>query len=357
MALCKPMEIHGRLMVFDASPEGYQEFSRKVCKYLNIRLAQCKIEKFKDGDTNIVIDESVRGADVFVFQSYVPPIGERKYELELLLDALIMGGGANRVHVIMPFLFGSRGERRTRSRQPIPTLVFGKSLRGRGVQGVVTLDVHTTVIGSLYNALDLRFENLEFEFLAANYLIEKEIHEFKDVVLGSADIGGAKKLKKVRDIIAKETETLLPVAFADKYRPEANVAEVNTIVGDVKGKIVYLIDDIGDTMGSIYSAGKAYKDSGAEKVYAILCHPVLGAGSEANMKKIFEEDIVEGICFGNTVPLKAFAKNHPKIRQIDLQPFIGEAIRRIHHDISISGLHKYREIMKAYKRAMLEEFE
>jgi ribose-phosphate pyrophosphokinase len=351
------MEKYGRLMVFDASPEEHQIFSKKVCKYLNINLAPCKVEKFKDGDTNIIIDESVRGADVFVFQSYVPPIGERKYELELLLDAILHGGGANRVHVILPFLFGSRGERRTRARQPIPALVFGKSMRGRGVQGIVTIDVHTTVIGSLYNALGLNFENLQFEFIAANLLIDRGVQDFNHTVLGSVDIGGAKKIKKVRDIIAKEVGTLLPVAFADKYRPEPNVAEINTIVGDVKGKTVYLIDDMGDTLGSLYSAAKAYKNHGAEKIYVILSHPVLGQGAEVNLDKIFKENLVEEIYFGNTIPMKDYGRNHPKIKQTEIEPFVGEAIRRIHHDISISGLHKYREIMKAYAHARLEQFE
>jgi len=350
------MDKYGRLLVFDASPEGSQEFSKNVCKFLNINLSPCKIEKFKDGETNIIIDESVRGADVFVFQSYTPPIGERKYELELLLDAIIHGGGANRVHVIFPFLFGSRGERRTRARQPIPTLVFARSMKGRGVQGIVTIDVHTTVIGSIYNALQLNFENLQFEFIAANLLISKGVDSIQNVVLGSADIGGAKRLKKVRDIIADEVGTLLPVAFADKYRPEPNVAEIGTIIGDVKGKIIYLIDDIGDTLGSVYSAAKAYKEHGAEKIYAIICHPVLGEGADINLNRIFEEDLVEEFYFGNTMPLKSYAKNNPKIKTISLEPFIGEAIRRIHHDISISGLHKYKTIIKTYQHSSLEGF-
>lgn len=350
------MEKYGRLIVFDASPEEYQEFSKNVCKYLNITLSKCKVEKFKDGETNIVIEESVRGADVFVFQSYIPPIGERKYELELLLDAIVHGGGANRVHVVLPFLFGSRGERRTRARQPIPTLVFGKSMKSGGVHGIVTIDVHTTVIGSLYNALDLNFENLQFEFIASNLIITRAKNEMNNIILGSADIGGAKKLKLVRNIIAQETNVLLPIAFADKYRPEPNVSEINTIIGDVKGKIVYLVDDMGDTLGSIFSAAKAYKEKGALKVYSILCHPVLGSGSEEKLKKIFEEDLIEEVIFGNTIPLKEFAKNHPKVKRVPLEPFIGEAVRRIHSDMSISGLHKYDEIMRAYDRLSLQGF-
>jgi len=349
------MDKYGRLVIFDASPYGCQEFSKNVCKYLNVSLSSCKVEKFKDGETNIIIEDSVRGADVFVFQSYTPPIGERKYELELLLDAIVHGGGANRVHVVLPFLFGSRGKRRTRARQPIPTLVFGKSMRGRGVHGIVTVDVHTTVIGSLYNALDLGFENLQFEFIVANIIMTKT-KDMNQIVLCSADIGGAKKIKKVRDIIAQETNILLPVALADKYRPQPNVSEINTIIGDVKGKTVYLIDDMGDTMGSIKSAAKAYKEQGAEKIYVILCHPVLGEGSEERLKQIFDEDLVEEIIFGDTIPLKDFTKNYPKIKRVPLEPFVGEAIRRIHEDISISGLHKYDQIMSTYQRLNLEGF-
>lgn len=342
---------YGKLAIFDISPIECQEFSNNVCRILQTSLRKCKVEKFKDGDTDINIEESVRGTDIFVLQSYVPPQGERLYELSLFLDAVNAGGSASRTNVVFPYTFGSRGERRTRARQPVPTIAVAKKLKSYCVDTVITVGIHTTAIGSIYNALDLSFENLEFEYVAANFIIPR-IKE--NTVLGSADVGGLKRVKRLRNIIAEQTKIKLPVAVADKYRPKANEAEIDDIIGNVDCAEVYIVDDIGDTLGTLISASRAYKNKGAKEIYSILTHPVLGKGAEENLNKIFDECLVKEIFFGNTIPLKYFAIEREEIKLIPIEPFVAEAIHRVHIDESISALHCYNKIIEAYNKIRLD---
>ncbi len=343
---------YGELAIFDVSPEDCQDFSKNVCKILNVKLGNCAVKKFKDGETDIEINDSVRGKNVFVLQSYVPPLGERKYELELFMDAAGVGGCANRVNVVMPYLFGQRGDRQTRARQPVPSGVVAKDLMNQA-SSVLCVDVHNKGIQTVYNALGIRFEHLEFSYVAASLVIRR-LQTDDNVFIGTVDVGGVKRARVVRDIIAHEYEKtkrqmILPLAIADKHRPKANVAEINTIIGDVKSKDGFIIDDIGDTLGSLKNAVKAYKEAGANNLYVFLCHPVLSPGSEENLTEMIKNGWVNTIYFGNTVPIKPFVKKFgDKIKIIPLEPFVAEAIKRIHFDISISGLHEYEQIMKVY---------
>lgn len=342
---------YGELAIFDVSPKEHQEFSKNVCKLLDINLGNCEVKKFDDGETDIDIVDSVRGKNVFVFQSYIPPIGERKYELEQFMDAAGAGGCANRINVVMPYLFGQRGDRQTRARQPVPAGIVAKDLQNQAAS-VLCVDVHNKGIQTFYNLLGIRFEHLEFSYLATSLLIER-LKEDDNVFLGTADIGGIKRARSSRDIIAHEYERngqqmILPLAIADKHRPKANVAEIHAIIGDVKGKDGFIIDDIGDSLGTLKDAGRAYKEAGVNKLVALLCHPVLSRKAEQNLKEIFDKKLFDTIYLGNTVPLKPFVKDFDKIKIIPLEPLVAEAIRRIHLDISISGLHEYEKIMQVY---------
>ncbi len=185
---------YGPLALFDISPSGAQTFAATVAKILQSNLRECTVEKFPDGETDIQIPGSVRGRDVFVFQSHVRPQGERLYELMNFVDAVKTGGSARRVTVVMPYLFGQRGERRTRPRQPVPAAVTAKSLYANGADNILAVCVHTTVIGTIYNTTNLRFENFEFEHLVANYVLNHATDS--SVVIASPDVGGPFVLKK-----------------------------------------------------------------------------------------------------------------------------------------------------------------
>lgn len=350
---------YGSLALFDVSPPEAHSFAYNVGQVLCNQLKNVEVRKFADGETDIDIPRSVRGKDVYVFQSYIPPLGERLYELENFLDAVTMGGSARRVTVVLPYLFGSRGERRTKPRQSVPTLVVAKNLHNHGASRVVTVCVHTTAIGSIYNAVGLGFENLEFEHLAVNYILNHAGEQ--PIVIGSPDVGGAPRVRAVRKILMGSVPEYVrggleaALAFADKYRPAPNVAEVNEITGNVEGKSVYIVDDIGDTVGTLAAAAKAYRVKGAREVRALLCHPVLSSGKEGkkgaeeNLKDMLDNGIVDEVIFGNTIPLKPFTAQYTHVRVIPIEPFVAEAIMRLNADESVSGIHDYSQIVRAYQ--------
>ncbi|MEK6857430.1 MAG: ribose-phosphate diphosphokinase [Nanoarchaeota archaeon] len=348
------------LEVFDISPESASEFGNRVCeiliqKKLIDKKSECNITKFKDTETDITIPKSVRGKDIYVFQSYTAPLGERLHELYYFLD-VVSSAGAKRVNVVLPFLFGSRGERRTRARQPVPSIVIAKNLQSNGANNVITVDVHTKSVCSIYNACKLCFENLDVEYVIGNFLINNiSQSDLKNVVLASPDSGGVKRVEDIQRIIDARTQILFPIAHAQKYRPEPNAAEVKSIVGEVNGKILYLMDDIADTLNTIVASVEAFEKKGVKEINIICTHPVFSKGFEKNIGILFEKEIVKKIFFGNTIPLKSeLDLTHPKISFFALEPFVAEAIERHHKNQSMSSLHDYDTIVDAYENSKVK---
>ena len=348
------------LEVFDISPENTSNFGKRVCDILSSKgmiekISESEVTKFKDTETDIHISKSVRGKDIYVFQSYVPPLGERLHELYYFLDD-VSNAGAKRVNVVLPFLFGSRGERRARARQPVPSLVIAKNLQINGANNVITVDVHTKTVGSIYNARGLCFENLDVEYVIGNFLINNiPQNNLENIVLASPDSGGVKRVEEIQKIIESRTKIIFPVAYAQKYRPEPNAAEIKSIVGEVNERTIYLIDDIADTLGTFVASVEAFEKKGAKEINIICTHPVLSKGFENNLKILFEKEIVKKIIFGNTIPLKTeLDLSNPKLYFFALEPFVAEAIERHHKNMALSGLHDYDTIVDAYENSKIK---
>lgn len=345
------MSNYGKIAIVDVSPDN--AFSQHVAKLVDVPPHQTLVDKFKDGETNIRIAESVRGRDVYIFQSYTPPIGERLYELLNGISATQSGGDANRVTVVMPYCFGMRGERPTGPRQSTQAVVVARTLYAMGVDKVITVGLHTESVGSIMLAAGergVKVEHLSFEPLAANYIINtaKE-HNLKNIVIASPDAGGTRRIREVRRIVDKYSDLKVDLAIGDKQRRQHDQSEVLQIIGDVKGKSVFLYDDIGDTLGTLCAAVQAIKSYGASEVFIINVHPVFGKGYERNLDALCEDRRVKEIVFGNTIPLKEEALLCPKLRIVPIEPFIAEAIKRINQDQSMSELHHYKEIMKIFE--------
>jgi ribose-phosphate pyrophosphokinase len=356
------------LAVYDLSPlpEGINadknpntKFSRNVCEILGMNPSAVKIDEFKDGERDPVIPDSVRKKKIFVFQSYIKPYGERKYELELFLDAVGMGGGNKEgVIVVWPYAFGSRGERRTRSRKAAPTLVWAKALGSYKVDTLLTGGIHSENVGTTYNMAGVYFEHLEFEIVASNYIL-RNYHQNGSVAVLSPDKGGIKRIRRIEKILtSEEVKTLeevnidnVMIGSADKIREKDDEIEGSNLLDSVSGYDVLIVDDIGDTLGSLYDAAKNCRTNGAKSVRALLYHATLGEGYEKNMKRIFDEKLVDEIVFGNTVPIKDFARDHPNVKILPFEPLFAEAIKRIHENRSMSELFTYGGIMDVYDRA------
>ncbi len=345
------MSNYGKIAIVDVSQD--QEFSSKVAKLVGVSPHKTIVDKFKDGETNIQIAESVRGRDVYIFQSYTTPIGERLYELLNGISATQSGGDASRITVVMPYCFGMRGERPTGPRQSTQAVVVARTLYAMGVDKIITVGLHTESIGSIMLAIGergVKVEHLSFDPLAANYIINtaKE-HNLRNIVIASPDAGGTKRIREVRKIVDKHSNLKVDLAIGDKQRRQHDQTEVLQIIGDVKGKSVFIYDDIGDTLGTLCGATQAIKSYGASEIFIVHVHPVFGKGYEKNLERLCDDKFVKQIVFGNTVPIKEDALAYEKLNTIPVQPFVAEAIKRINADRSMSELHNYEEIMKIYE--------
>lgn len=353
------MSNYGNIAIVDVSPN--KEFSSDVGKLIEVTPHNTLVDKFKDGETNIKIEESVRGRDVYIFQSYTPPIGERVYELLNGISATQSGGDARRVTVVMPYCFGMRGERPTGPRQSTQSVVVARALYAMGVDKVITVGLHTDAIGSIMLATGekgVKLEHLAFEPLAANYIMKTAAeHKLRNIVIASPDTGGTKRIREVRRIIDKYSRGVIEkdrsidvdLAIGDKQRRHHDRTEILEIIGDVKGKSVFLYDDIGDTLGTLYGAVQAIKGRGASELFLVMVHPVLGQGYERNLEKLCNDKFVKEIVFSNTIPIKEHALECDKLRIIPVQPFVAEAIKRVNQDLSMSELHHYKEIVKLFE--------
>ncbi len=341
---------YGEIAIFDVSPKNENPFARNVCEILGVELKAIDVDKFLDGETDLTFNDSVRGRDVYVFQFYVGAKGERKTELEYFCDAAKSGGAANRVTAVLPYVLGQRGERRTRARQPIPALVIANGLKANGADGIVGVGIHSEALGSIYSAVGLAFEKLEFEYLVANYIINN--YE-TGVCIGSPDIGGSVRAHNLGEIVEQNSSLDTSLAIAYKRKPSKEQPEITEVIGNLEGKNVVTIDDISSTFGTITASAKAFRERGASKITAAVCHPVLVEGSINKLEEALSGGLLDLMVFGNTIPVPEQVIKHPKIKVIPLEPFVAEAIRRIHFDESISGLHKYPQIVEAYKKQKL----
>jgi len=350
---------NGPIGIVDVSPNGNHAFSAIVSLMLGIKPIETKVKKFSDGEVDIDIDGSVRGTDVFLFQSYVAPVGERKYEFENTVSAARSGGGARRITAVWPYCFGMRGERQTRPRQSVPIEVWARSAYAMGVEQIVTVGLHTDVIKTIFRAVGerggIKVEDLPFEPLAANYIMQSAIaRDLTDIVVASPDSGGTKRAEKVLELIAQNSSLRPDLAIGHKYRSPDEQTTPLRLVGDVAGKSVFIYDDIAGTLGTIEGATRMVEDAGAKDITLLFIHPVLGKGYEESLERLAANPKIREIVFGNSIPLKSAALNCPKVREIPLEPFVAEAIRRLNANESMSDLHKYGTIVEIYER-MREE--
>ena len=301
------------------------ELAKEISKRTNIPLAEIELENFSDGEIHFRAKESVRGCYVYLIQSTCYPSTKHYLELFIALDAL-KRASVREITVIMPYYGYSRQDRKAQSREPITAKLMADLLQTAGADRVVCLDLHAAQIQGFFN---IPIDN----FSAIPILSEEFLKlKLKDVVVVSPDHGGVVRALNFSKFIGVSS-----LAIIDKRRPKANVAEVFNIVGDVKGKIAIIVDDIIDTAGTLVAAAKALVENGATKVYAVATHAVLSGSA---YEKI-ENSCIEQVVVTNTIPL---SKKSAKINQISVAPLLSEAILRLINQESVSGIFKVPNI-------------
>lgn len=308
------------LMLF--SGNANPSLAAKVAAQLGVLLGKSDCQKFSDGEVAVEIHENVRGKDVFIIQPTCAPTNDNLMELLVLTDAL-RRASASRITAVVPYFGYARQDRRVRSaRVPITAKVVADMMVRVGVDRVLTVDLHAEQIQGFF---DCPVDNV---YGAPILVSDIERQRYENLLVVSPDIGGVVRARAV----AKSLDTDL--AIIDKRRPQANVAEVMNIIGDVEGKTCLMIDDIIDTAGTLCTAAEALKDHGATKVVAYCTHPVLSGPAIERINSAALDELV----VTDTIPLSEAGEECERIRVISMAGVLAESIRRVSNEESISAM-------------------
>ena len=303
------------------SGNANRELTEQICKYVEIPLGRLEVSVFSDGEIYAEIGENVRGVTCFVVQPTCSPANQNLMELLVIVDAL-KRASAGSIIAVVPYFGYARQDRKTKPRTPISAKLVADLMETAGIQRLVSIDLHA---GQIQGFFDIPVDHLFAMPVAIDYLRERV---GQSCVVVSPDAGGVERARAY----AKRLGASL--AIVDKRREKANVSEVMNIIGDVKGKVAVLVDDIVDTAGTLTQAAKAIVDAGATSVYAFATHGVLSGPA---IERITNSPLTE-LVVTDTIPLRPEAKACGKIRSLATARLLGEAIKRIHHGDSISSL-------------------
>ncbi|SEJ56620.1 ribose-phosphate pyrophosphokinase [Propionispira arboris] len=296
------------------------KLARDVAAHIGVELCNAYVGHFNNGETQVMIDESVRGKDVFIIQPTCQPVNDSLMELLIMVDAC-KRASANNITAVVPYYAYARQDRKTRGREPISAKLVANLMATAGVNRVITVDLHA---GQIQGFFDIPVDHLAAVPVLADYLSKKEL---QDVVVVSPDLGGVTRARKLADRLQA------PIAIIEKRRPKPGCAEVMNLIGDVKGKTAVMIDDIVDTAGSLCEAAKALSNMGVKSVYACCTHAIL---SDPAVQRI-EDSTIEQLIITNSIPLPK-DKESKKIVTLSIADALGDAIVRIFTRQSVSQL-------------------
>ncbi len=295
--------------------------AKEIAFYLGIPLGDAFVATFSDGEINVKINENVRGMDVFAVQPTSSPVNHNLMELLLMIDAF-KRASAKRITAVIPYYGYARQDRKAQPRVPITARLVADLITTAGAARVLTVDLHAGQIQGFFN---VPVDNLFATPVLFDYL--KDIGLDNPVVI-SPDAGGVERARAFSKRLGGS------IAIIDKRRSAPNVAEVMNIIGDVKGRDALLLDDMIDTAGTITKAVDAIKRNGAKKVMAACSHAVLSGPA---IKRLNESEL-DKVVVTNTIAMDGKQKECPKLKVLTVAPLIGEAIKRIHDESSLSSL-------------------
>jgi len=303
------------------SGNAHPALAGEICKVLGVPLGKANIDRFPDGEVRLQISENVRGTDVFVIQPTCSPVNENLMELLIMLDAF-RRASANRITAVIPYYGYARQDRKDRPRVPISSKVVADLLTSAGANRVLALDLHASQIQGYFN---IPVDHLYGTPVTVAYFRTLRL---KNVVVVSPDPGGVERARA----FAKKLNA--PLAIIDKRREDAHTVEIMNVIGDVKGKICLMVDDMIDTGGTLVRGSKALREKGAQKVYACCTHGVF-AGDAIN--KICHAPF-EQVVVTNSIPLSAEGQKCKMIKTLTVAPLLAHAIKSIHDETSVSKL-------------------
>lgn len=307
-----------KVSLFDCG--AHPALSHEVADLLDVRVGDMTVTHFSDHETRVVVSDSVRGSDVYLMQPTCAPVNEHIMNLLIVLDS-VRRASANTISAIIPYFGYSRQEKKTKGREPITAKLVANLLMVAGAQRIITFDLHTNAIQGFF---DIPVDHLSAIPLLASYFISKGLED--DIVIVSPDAGGVARARE----FAKRLDASL--AIIDKRRPKPNQAEMTHLIGDVRGKVAILVDDLIDTAGTIAEASRLLDRHGAREVFACATHAVFSGPA---IERLQDTPLTE-VVVTDTIP--TVGKEFDRLKVLTVAPMISEAIYRINHNISISTL-------------------
>lgn len=312
------MEDTSKLKIFTGN--AHPALAQEICDYIGVPLGKAVCGRFNNGEIQVMVNESVRGKDVFIVQPTGAPVNDNLMELLIMVDAM-KRASARHITVIVPYYGYARQDRKTRGREPISAKLVADLMSTAGVTRVVTMDLHA---GQIQGFFDVPVDHLMSTSILAKYIKSMKL---ENLTIVSPDLGGVTRARELADRLGA------PIAIIEKRRPEPGVAKVMNIIGTVKDRSCVLVDDIVDTAGSLCEGAKALDKAGAMGVYAAVCHPVLTDPATERVKN----SCLKQLIVTNSLPIEDY-KKQTKLKVLSVAPLLGEAIMRIFHDASVSSL-------------------
>jgi ribose-phosphate pyrophosphokinase len=310
---------YGELKLFAGS--AHPQLSKEIAEMLGLPLGQARLQRFPDTEVSFQIDENIRGTDVFVVQPTSAPVDEHILELCVMMDAFRRSSAA-RITAVIPYYGYARQDRKDKPRVPISAKLVANLLTAAGANRVLTMDLHKAQIQGFF---DIPVDHLFAAPVIIDYCARLN---YPDLTIVSPDAGGAERARAYAKRLGGE------LAIVDKRRSEDGTAEVMNVVGDVQGRTCILQDDIIDTAGTIQKAAQALKDAGAQRVLACAVHGVLSGPAIDRIEK----SPLDQLIVTNTIPLSEAARRCKKIVVLSVARLLGQAIRNIHEETSVSSL-------------------
>ncbi|HVR44656.1 MAG TPA: ribose-phosphate pyrophosphokinase [Thermoanaerobaculia bacterium] len=311
--------MYGPLKVF--SGRAHPSLAHEICELLEVEPGKISLYNFSDGESYAQIDENVRGADVFIVQPTCPPVNENLLELLIMLDAF-KRSSASRITSVLPYYGYARQDRKDKPRVPITSKLVADLISAAGADRVLTMDLHAPQIQGFF---DIPVDHLFAAPVLIRYLKSLELD---DLTIVSPDAGGVERARAYAKRLGAQ------LAIIDKRRTGKNQTEVMHIIGEVEGRNIFIVDDIIDTAGTLIHTVESLHKEGARSISAACTHAVLSgpAISRINTSKL------ERVVVTNTMPTADKESECPRLESLTIADLLGEAIRRIHDEDSVSSL-------------------
>ena len=310
---------YGDLKVFSGS--AHLELAKQICEFLGVSLGQCRLRRFPDTEVSFQIDENIRGTDVFIVQPTCAPVDQHLIELLIMVDAF-RRSSASRITAVLPYYGYARQDRKDKPRVPISAKLVANLVSAAGTNRVLTMDLHKAQIQGFF---DIPVDHLFAAPVMIDYLARQD---FPRLTMVAPDAGGAERARAYAKRLGAE------LAVIDKRRSDDGQAEVMNVIGEVGGRTCVIADDIIDTAGTIQKGAQALMEAGAERVLACAVHGVLSGPALGRI----DNSPLERLIVTNTIPVESKRLKCGKIVELSVARLLGQAIRSIHEETSVSSL-------------------